>query len=124
MITSYELQTPSAYSILIRDIKAECMQFGRVLSVTAPRSYDDNTNTTTNTTTTTISGTGMVFIEMGSEMEAKIALCALKGRKYDGRIVDASFYPLEAYVRHDFGLTHISAPITFNGPTSIDAILS
>lgn len=94
MITPFELQTPSAYSALIRETKAECMQFGRVLSVTAPRAFDDNV---------AVAGTGMVFIEMGSEMEAKIALCALKGRKFDGRIVDASFYPLEAYVRHDLG---------------------
>ena len=115
IITQFELTTPSAYSSLIRETKTECMQFGRVLSVTAPRSFDDNVP---------VAGTGMMFIEMGSEMEAKIALCALKGRRFDGRVVDASFYPLEAYVRHDFGLTHIPAPITLNGPTNIDTILS
>jgi len=114
MITQLELQTPSAYSALIRETKAECMQFGRVLSVTAPRSFDENV---------AVAGTGMVFIEMGNEIEAKIVLCALKGRKFDGRIVDASFYPLEAYMRHDFGLLHLPSPITSNGPANIDAIL-
>lgn len=41
-------------------------------------------------------GLGKVFVEMATEEQARAVLVALKGRTFDGRVVDVKYMPAEA----------------------------
>lgn len=75
---------------IIEDTKEECSQYGTVQYVLVPRAEDGQT---------ALKGVGKVYVIMSTEEEAKKALLALKGRTFDGRIVDVKFFPVEQLLR-------------------------
>lgn len=107
MASSKDLQDPDCYLDIIEDTRNECSLHGAVKQVIVPRVpsavSDSNINSAGLAASLSSSaaagsgdaggGGGRVFIEMGSVEFARNALLGLKGREYNGRIVDVKFYP-------------------------------
>lgn len=113
MITAVELSDPMQHKEVLDDVSTECSNFGRVVGAVAPRPTDGPSS----------SGIGQVFVEMSTEEQAKQVLCALKGRMFDGRIVDAKFYPYEFYMLGNYGLILPTLVVTKSGPVTVDMAL-
>jgi hypothetical protein len=60
----------------------ECGQFGKVKSVICPREGRP------------VGSGPRVFVEMENEEGARQVIIGLKGRTFDGRVVDVNFFPL------------------------------
>mmetsp|Transcript_9133 Transcript_9133/g.15132 ORF Transcript_9133/g.15132 Transcript_9133/m.15132 type:complete len:492 (+) Transcript_9133:76-1551(+) len=101
------------YLDIMEDTRYECGLHGLVRSVMVPRGNAGP------------AGVGNVFVEMNSVEEAMRALVALKGRSFDGRIVDVKFYPLEAFVAMDYTYVHPPVVITASfGATTVDKVFN
>jgi hypothetical protein len=110
----------------IESIRLECCAFGTVKSLLIPpitdtiediedsRKYSYHSSWKGNER-------GVVFVEMSNELEAKLALCSLKGRYFDNRIVDVKYYPYKSFVSEDFYIYDYMMPlvITTTGPTCL-----
>jgi len=118
-ITTQEALTadPALYMDIIEDTRAECSQCGVVKSVIVPRNAPVSSGGR--------SPVGKVFIEMESVNQAIDALMLLKGRSFEGRIVDVKFYPEDAYRSMDYIMEPAPVIITASyGVTSMDKIFS
>ncbi len=109
MITSAELSDSSLYAEVIDETREECSRFGKVINCIAPTAPE--------------SAVGKMFIEMSNEDEAKALLCALKGRTFDSRIVDAKFYPMEFFNHKNYAVDIPHFVVTQSGPFLVDHIL-
>ena len=83
MVSTEELANDDLFEDMIEETTEECARHGQVKSVVAPRS-DAITS-------------GRLFVEMYDIEEAKRVLVALKGRSFDGRVVDIKFYPAQSW---------------------------
>lgn len=117
MVVVDDLIDDTTYQEIIQDTRDEISQHGRIKSLIIPRPSDGSS-----TSLSLHKGIGKVFIEMASEAEAKTVLVALKGRTFDGRIVDVKYFPYEKFLIQDY-----SDPppviLTANGFIDIDTIL-
>jgi len=84
MVNAATLADKTARDEVVEDTREECAGFGTVKRVLIPRVEDGSYAQ---------QGVGKVYVEMSSEEEAKQALLALKGRTFDGRVVDVKFFP-------------------------------
>jgi splicing factor U2AF subunit len=94
MVSAADLANEDDFADMIEDTKEECSQYGRVASVFAPR--------TDARAAAEFGGGGRLFVEMQSTDDARAVLTALKGRSFDGRVVDVKFYPTDAWVNKKF----------------------
>jgi len=117
MFRSSDLTDHNFVDDIIEDTKQECSNFGRVSTVVIP-SRDDTLEYAN-------IEVDKVFVAMSSEEEATRVLCDLKGRTFDGRIVDVKYYPENLFYSkvydHDIPKVVITAS---HGPTEIDTVIS
>jgi splicing factor U2AF subunit len=78
MLTKDELMDDEEREGLKEDVGEECKKFGKVLAMKIPTSGNENCQ---------------VYIKFSSISEASIALKALAGRKFDGRVVEVTSIP-------------------------------
>lgn len=119
MVTPADLEDDEVYSELIEETKEECSQFGTVANVIVPRPVKHATGSVVSPPGL---GIGQVFVEMATLEEAKAAMCVLKGRLFDGRIVDAKFYPSDDFQRGFYGRDLPTYVVTMQGPALVDNI--
>ena len=114
MVSREDLSNQDLFDEMIEDTKEECSNFGKVQAVTVPRPGQDGAPPTR--------GLGRLFVEMSTEEEAKAVLVALKGRTFDSRTVDVKFYPQDAFVTGDYGITFPPMVVTQAGLVTIAAL--
>ena len=68
------------YSDILEDVRAECMAFGQVSAVIAPRRKEG------------FASEGNIFVEFFNPMHAKNCAGSLIGRKFADRVVAVSYY--------------------------------
>ncbi|XP_072854382.1 serine/threonine-protein kinase Kist isoform X2 [Pogona vitticeps] len=78
------LQNEEEFEDIVDDIKEECGKYGQIVSLFVPKENP---------------GKGHVFIEYANAADSKAAQQALTGKRFDGKFVVATFYPLSAYKR-------------------------
>lgn len=88
MVGAEELADAELHADMIEDTTEECAMHGSVKSVSAPSGAEGGAGQ---------SSGGRLFVEMQAEEDAKRVLVALKGRSFDGRVVDVKFYPQAAF---------------------------
>jgi len=121
MIASVEeLDDEELYAEVIEDTRIECSQYGTVSSVVIPRKSPVASSTSSSPPTRAL---GRVFVEMSSDSEAQNVLVALKGRAFDGRIVDVKFYPPQAFASSDYGAPFAPIIVTTKGALPLDAVV-
>jgi len=114
MVTPETLVDADAREEVVEDTKEECTSFGTVNRVLIPRTEDG---------AYAAKGVGKVYVEMSTEEEAKAALLALKGRTFDGRVVDVKFFPAEQLATSPPNFTDPPTQvITSAGPLPVDVI--
>lgn len=86
MTTEEDLTDDQAYSEVIEDVAEECNAHATVRSVVIPREKDDKAR-------------GMVFVHCTDSAGAGRARQKVHGRKFNGKIVQAVFYPEELFVK-------------------------
>jgi splicing factor U2AF subunit len=86
------LEQDAEYQSILADVRLECETFGTVVSVQAPRPIESQQ----------VPGTGRLFIEFEDAKQAESAATGLGGRRYDGRVVLACYYPEEKYLAKEY----------------------
>ena len=112
MVSSEDLRSEESYNDIVEECREECSQHGTVVRIVVPRPGE----------VAQPAAIGKVFVEMGSIKEAKAVLVALKGRTFDGRIVDVKFFPHDKLMKGDFS-DPPSVVITARGVTTVDAVI-
>lgn len=84
IMSDASLQSEEEFEDTVDDIKEECCKYGRIVSLFVPKENP---------------GKGQVFIEYANAGDSKAAQRALTGKRFDGKFVVATFYPLSAYKR-------------------------
>lgn len=78
------LESEEGYEDAVEDVREECQKYGPVVSLLVPKESP---------------GRGQVFVEYANAGDSKAAQKLLTGRRFDGKFVVATFYPLSAYKR-------------------------
>ena len=112
MTTAEHLSNAELIDDTIEDTMEECAKFGNVKTVISPKEGQSGY------------GMGRVFVEMETEEHAKSALIAMKGKKFDDRVVDIKFYPSDLYQQNVYGEALPIAAITSSGIVNQDQILN
>jgi len=97
LIIPEQVSDPNEYRDVEDETFDEMEQYGRVEQVIAPRpsrNYVPGKPLEP--------GVGKVFVKFGSIRDAEIGKKAMTGRRFEGRIVDASFYPDESFMKGIF----------------------
>ncbi|XP_067388648.1 serine/threonine-protein kinase Kist isoform X1 [Emydura macquarii macquarii] len=84
VLSDASLQSEEEYDDILEDIREECQKYGPVVSMLVPKENP---------------GKGQVFVEYANADDCKAAQKLLTGRRFDGKFVVATFYPLSAYKR-------------------------
>lgn len=89
MISIEDLMEDSIVNELKEDLKKECLKYGEISDILILRPNKE----------TGVSGpsVGKIFIKFNHLKSAKIARKAIAGKRYNGRLVFASFYPIELF---------------------------
>ena len=116
MVSAADLASEEMFADMIEDTTYECSQFGQVKSVFAPR-VDARV-------ADEFGGGGRLFVEMHGDDDAKRVLTALKGRSFDGRVVDVKFYPLWAWASKKYAEPLENFIISTAGVISLSQIFS
>lgn len=90
MVAAGSLTDEQAYQDVMDDTRDECSKFGTVVRIVVPRPHDFVSPVVAS------QACGRVFVEMSTMDEARAVLVALKGRSFDGRVVDCKFFPVDA----------------------------
>jgi splicing factor U2AF subunit len=77
MVTREELNDDGEYQDILEDVKAECSDHGRVMSIVIPRERDGYPS----------SAVGSIFVEFSDDNMSRAAAMALSGRKFAERTV-------------------------------------
>ena len=91
MTTFQDLMDDELYEELLEDVADECNSHGTVKSIIIPRDgaaesiHSDN------------EATGKIFVQFVDIQSAQKSLNAVAGRKFNGRAVEAYFYPEDLY---------------------------
>lgn len=92
MVVPDILRDDQEYNEIFEDIDLECRRYGEVRSVIIPRPRPDNGP---------VNGLGKVFVEFASVDQALKARAEVEGRQFDGRTVNADFWPEDKYARRE-----------------------
>lgn len=92
-----EISDPNEYADVEDEVFEEMENYGKVHQVVAPRP-DPNSRPGQ----TLEPGVGRVFVRFGSEKEATLAKTAMSGRRFEGRIVEARYYPEQEFSKGDY----------------------
>lgn len=88
MVDPTQLKEKTYIDDLLEDIQEECAQHGRIVSIEIPKPSHDKTN---------VSGLGYVFIEYDNVDQSQRAKKELHGTKFNGRRVEAVYYPEDQF---------------------------
>jgi splicing factor U2AF subunit len=86
------------YQELIEDVESECNKYGSVQRVVIPRELPSSHP-----------GYGVIFVSFAQPSEAQIARDKIQGRKFNGKVVQAMYFPEELFAQNIFAV-----PIGFN----------
>ena len=92
IVEPLELQHDDDYESIYDDIKGECENYGRVVSMQLPRPVRGEK----------VKGIGKVFIEYATNEECKAAVKGLDGRRFNDRVVVVCYFPRDRYLMKDF----------------------
>ncbi|XP_062985447.1 serine/threonine-protein kinase Kist [Elgaria multicarinata webbii] len=84
ILSDTSLQSEEEFEDMVGDIREECCKYGQIVSLFVPKENP---------------GKGHVFVEYANAGDSKAAQRALTGKRFDGKFVVATFYPLSAYKR-------------------------
>ncbi|XP_061440699.1 serine/threonine-protein kinase Kist [Rhineura floridana] len=84
ILSDTSLQNEEEFEDIVDDIREECCKYGEIISLFVPKENP---------------GKGHVFVEYANAGDSKAAQRALTGKRFDGKFVVATFYPLSAYKR-------------------------
>jgi len=87
-----QVSDPNEYADVEDEVYEEMETYGKVLQVVAPRP-DANYRPGQ----TLEPGIGRVFVRFNNEREATVAKTAMQGRRFEGRIVEARYYPEDEF---------------------------
>ena len=87
MLTEEDFEQEEEYEDILEDTKEECSQFGVLKSVIIPKTGPGKTK---------------VFLEYTSTQDAAKAIQGLKGRTFDGRRVDATYFDETKFSNQDY----------------------
>jgi hypothetical protein len=88
MVSDQDLVNPEEYQDLLDDIREECAQFGHLNQVIIPKAGQV--------------GATKVFLEYATTEDAGKAVQALEGRTFDGRRVQAIYFPESRFAANDY----------------------
>lgn len=92
MVAVEELNDDEEYADLKEDVEEECKRFGTVVTLEIPRPKDGQA----------VPGVGDIFVQFETTEQAAAALKALSGRKFGGKIVKVSYFPLAKLEQKNF----------------------
>jgi len=105
MTTEEDLTDDQCYEELMEDVADECNSHGTVKSIVIPRTGTD-------------SSVGKIFVHFVDASSAQASRKAVAGRKFNGRVVEAYFYPEELFLQKIYCL-----PVGYlNGTSNGNAI--
>ncbi|KAM3841663.1 serine/threonine-protein kinase Kist [Vipera latastei] len=84
ILSDASLQNEEEFEDVVDDIREECSKYGQIVSLFVPKESP---------------GKGHVFVEYAHAGDSKAAQRALTGKRFNGKFVVATFYPLSAYRR-------------------------
>lgn len=93
MVTLGDLQDDELYEELLEDVADECNSHGTVKSIVIPRGG------TAESIHRDGESAGKIFVQFVDIPGAKASLSAVNGRKFNGRIVEAYYYPEELFLK-------------------------
>ncbi|CAM9137815.1 unnamed protein product [Ectocarpus sp. 6 AP-2014] len=93
MVEVEELADDTEYAEIKGDVVEECEQYGKVKSAEVPRPEDGKE----------VLGLGEIFVEFEDVAGATKGRNALAGRKFGGKAVKATYYPLDLFQMGVFG---------------------
>ena len=93
LVFADDLKDDEEYGEIVEDIYTECSQYGKVRSITIPRSTNDNED---------IKGVGKVFVEFVTNEQASKAKEALHRRTFGQRNIVARYFDPSKYANKDF----------------------
>ena len=89
-----ELLNDQDFGEIVEDVQEECSRFGAVSRVEVPRPAAGGGADPP--------GVGRIFVEYGDASHALSAAGALGGRKFGGRVVEATFLTEQKWAARDF----------------------
>lgn len=97
VIDEAELEDEEEYNDIIEEMEDEGKKYGELLTVLVPRPKKGESETEAHSR-----GVGRVFLKYASVKECERAQATLSGRKFDQRVVHASFYDEDKFKKRDF----------------------
>ena len=88
MLTEQDLSNEEEYQDIMEDTRSECEQFGQLASVVIPKAGEV--------------GATKIFLEYATVEDAGKAVQALEGRTFDGRRVQAVYFPEARFAAKDY----------------------
>ena len=88
MLSDEDLENEEEYNEILEDTRAECAQFGQLVSVHIPKKGEE--------------GATKIFLEYATIEDANKAITGLQGRTFDGRKVEAAPYDEARYSKKEF----------------------
>lgn len=88
MTTDEDLTDDTLFNELVEDVSDECNSYGQVKSIVIPRGGNSAKE---------LEGKGQIFVHFADTDSAQRSLKAVAGRRFNGRIVLAAFYPEDLY---------------------------
>jgi len=116
MVSDRDLTDPSLLEEVVEDTRQQCAHFGRVHSVIIP-------SPSATFASVAVAGVGNVFVAMSNELEAVRCLVNMKGRAFDGRIVDVKFYPDGIFFNQDYSWEPPPFVLSAAGPVTLESVL-
>lgn len=87
MLTQQDLEDDEEYNDILEDTRDECSSFGSLKNIVIPRSGP---------------GATKIFLEYLSVEDAGKAIAGLKGRTFDGRQVEATYFDEAKFANQDY----------------------
>mmetsp|Transcript_10657 Transcript_10657/g.17372 ORF Transcript_10657/g.17372 Transcript_10657/m.17372 type:complete len:541 (+) Transcript_10657:1067-2689(+) len=103
MVTAEDLEDDGMYDELVEDVSDECNSHGAVKSIVIPRP-DATTAAAQQLLQEDTAQLGKIFVHFEDVNGATAALTAVKGRRFNGRIVEAYYYPEELFLQQQYQL--------------------
>jgi len=86
MVNPEDLKDDDNYEELLEDVAEECNNHGTVKSIVIPRGVED-------------ASLGRIFVSFVEKESAQKAYGAVAGRKFNGKVVRAHYYPEELFTK-------------------------
>ena len=95
MVSPEDLQDSASFNDLVEDTREECAKFGAVVQVVVPRDGGDVTGANEG-------AHEYIYVQFQDEAAAAAARANIDGRKFGGKRVGASFFPLHLLLERTF----------------------